>query len=307
MAVSHDVVHVLPDGRRLGYSLLGRPDGLPVFVFHGTPGSRLPTGDEDLESKKLGLRFVTTDRPGFGLSDYRSGRTLSDWPSDVASLADGLGIRELAVLGFSGGGPHALVCAHQLPDRVRRAVVVNCMPPVATRGGRAGLDATHRLAWWAVAKIPGMSRIVARFQCQSIRRDPRAHVRQLAGHMAVQDQVRLAGISTDRLTAHLVEAFRNGPRGLAHELRMLSRPWGFALADISPEVWVIHGAADRKAPPASARMLAQSMPRARLLMAIDEGHLPGEETLRAALVALADTSSYAHQHAARETVKEDGR
>ena len=30
----------LPDGRRLGYTEFGEPSGIPVFVFHGTPGSR---------------------------------------------------------------------------------------------------------------------------------------------------------------------------------------------------------------------------------------------------------------------------
>ena len=32
----------LPDGRRLGYTEFGDPSGIPLFAFHGTPGSRFP-------------------------------------------------------------------------------------------------------------------------------------------------------------------------------------------------------------------------------------------------------------------------
>ena len=38
----------LADGRDLAWLELGDPDGVPVFAFHGTPGSRLSlvVGDE---------------------------------------------------------------------------------------------------------------------------------------------------------------------------------------------------------------------------------------------------------------------
>jgi pimeloyl-ACP methyl ester carboxylesterase len=31
----------LSDGRRLGYAEYGDPEGEPIMLFHGTPGSRL--------------------------------------------------------------------------------------------------------------------------------------------------------------------------------------------------------------------------------------------------------------------------
>ena len=40
-------VTVLPDGRDLGSLELGDPEGVPVFAFHGTPGSRLQLEIED--------------------------------------------------------------------------------------------------------------------------------------------------------------------------------------------------------------------------------------------------------------------
>jgi pimeloyl-ACP methyl ester carboxylesterase len=73
----------LPDGKRLCWAEYGDPDGRPVFLFHGNPGSRLAC------------------KP----------RALERWPEDVVALADHLEVEEFAVFGPSGGAPYALACA----------------------------------------------------------------------------------------------------------------------------------------------------------------------------------------------------
>ena len=80
------------------------------MLFHGAPGSRLFTPPVDIP-RRLGIRLVTFDRPGFGGSDRREGRTVIDTAGDVAVLADELGVERFAVVGVSAGGAHALGCA----------------------------------------------------------------------------------------------------------------------------------------------------------------------------------------------------
>jgi pimeloyl-ACP methyl ester carboxylesterase len=72
----------LRDGRRLAYSEVGDPDGLPVFHQHDMPGSRLEHEAEPDLYRSLGVRVITPDRPGYGLSDPHLHRPLLDWPSD---------------------------------------------------------------------------------------------------------------------------------------------------------------------------------------------------------------------------------
>lgn len=55
--------------------------------MQGTPRSRLMHPDEGV-TRDLGVRLIVADRPGFGLSDPRPGRTLLDWPDDLIALAD---------------------------------------------------------------------------------------------------------------------------------------------------------------------------------------------------------------------------
>jgi pimeloyl-ACP methyl ester carboxylesterase len=54
--------------------------------------------------------------------------------ADVSSIADALGIDRFAVMGYSGGGPHALACAALLPERVLGVVCVAGLAPFRAEG-----------------------------------------------------------------------------------------------------------------------------------------------------------------------------
>src|SRR3989344_8459465 len=106
-SASENCTFKLRDGRILGYAEYGDPEGKPVFFFHGWPGARFSGKETDEAGKKSGVRIISTDRPGIGLSTYKKDRKLLDWPDDVAQLADYLKIKKFSLMGVSGGGPYA--------------------------------------------------------------------------------------------------------------------------------------------------------------------------------------------------------
>jgi pimeloyl-ACP methyl ester carboxylesterase len=116
-------VVTLPDGRKLGYCTVG--SGQPVVYFHGTASSRLEVHLLKEFAEKAGLRLVGVDRPGYGLSTCRKRRSLQDFNGDINFLADHLGLKRFAILGWSGGGAFALAYLAQYPERVTRAVVAD--------------------------------------------------------------------------------------------------------------------------------------------------------------------------------------
>jgi pimeloyl-ACP methyl ester carboxylesterase len=95
----------LKDGRKLAYAEYGDPSGRPVFYFHGFPSCHLEISLADETAKRLGVRLIALDRPGFGLSGFQRRREIDDWPDDVKEAAEQIGIRRFAALGVSGGGP----------------------------------------------------------------------------------------------------------------------------------------------------------------------------------------------------------
>ncbi len=82
----------LKDGRMPGYAEYGAPKGKSILELHGNPSSRPGSILFSEAARRLGIRVIGIDRPGMGLSNYKPGRKLLDWPDDVIELADALGI-----------------------------------------------------------------------------------------------------------------------------------------------------------------------------------------------------------------------
>src|ERR1035437_10623551 len=61
------------DGRRLSTQVYGDPDGRPVFLLHGTPGSRLGPHPRSAVLHRLGGRLISLYRPGCGGSGRLGG------------------------------------------------------------------------------------------------------------------------------------------------------------------------------------------------------------------------------------------
>ena len=102
----------------------------PVVVyFHGTAKERddLPFPDA---ADQLGIRVMMAERPGYGRSAARPGASLPDIGRLVGGDLDELGVDRFSVLGFSGGGPHALGCAAAVPARVRAVGLFGSWAPM---------------------------------------------------------------------------------------------------------------------------------------------------------------------------------
>ena len=132
----------LPDGRQLCYAEYGHPEGLPIFVFHGNPNSRLLWSVIPGSPFLPNIRLIAPDRPGYGQTDFVEGvTTLENWPNDVVALADTLGIEKFAIFGPSGGGPFALACAWKIPERLTSVGIV----PVLDRLSQRLIKTSRRL------------------------------------------------------------------------------------------------------------------------------------------------------------------
>jgi len=91
----------LADGRALHvYDRGDDGDGrLAVFWPHGTPNIGAPPEPVFPAADRLGLRWVSYDRPGYGGSSPDPGRDLASAAELVSTVADELGIDRLALVG----------------------------------------------------------------------------------------------------------------------------------------------------------------------------------------------------------------
>ncbi len=263
----------LKDGRRLGYDQHGDLSGRPVFLFHGAPGSRVIRHPDESIARRRGLRIITVDRPGMGLSDFQPGRTLLDWPDDVAQLADALGIEQFAVIGLSGGGPHAAACAYKLPHRVTSAVLASCPVPADLPGVREALDKEHQM-YLSLAKRPWLLRLALWWSVRSAPKDPAKALEQALAHEPPHDGAVLKAPGFfDVFWADTQACFAQGAKGCAHDMVLSMGPWGFPPEEITVPVFVWQGELDQGVPRAAGEYLARTIPACRAAFVPGEGHL----------------------------------
>jgi pimeloyl-ACP methyl ester carboxylesterase len=264
----------LIDGRTLAYAEYGDSRGKPVFFFHGTPGSRIFRPPDELTAR-LGVRLITTDRPGYGESTFQSGRRILDWPEDIAQLADALGIDKFAVAGHSGGGPYVSACAFALPDRVTTAAILSGAGPMESPTVTRGMSATNKFGLIVGSFIPWTfwrALIWVFYHRRSC--DPAADMDRGSGHRPRADEEQIHRFDVrEACIRSEVEAFRPGLRGLAWDARLLTRPWGFRLEDIHVQVYLWHGTDDDQATVAMARYIAGKIPKSKITICENEAHL----------------------------------
>ena len=282
---------VAGDGRRLAVEEWGAPDGAAVFLMHGTPGSRFGPRPRESVLWRLGVRLFAYDRPGYGESDRLGARVVAHAAEDVAVIADAFGLERFAVLGRSGGGPHALACASLLADRVRCAAVLVGLAP----RDAAGLDwydgmTPRNVSAYQTAET-WVGALVARFEAQAalMRRDPVAHLPYRDRELSASDQrvISDSGIRT-MMASNFAEAVKRSGGGWVDDAVSFITAWGFDPAGIAVPVLLWHGAQDVHAPVRHTLWLAERIPRSHLVIAHDEAHFGALSAVPGALSWLVD-------------------
>lgn len=262
----------LPDGRRLAYAEYGAPAGKPVFFFQGTPSSRLMHPDEGV-TRDLGVRLIVADRPGFGLSDPRPGRTLLAWPDDAVALVDALGIDRFAIVGISGGGPYAAACAYKIPDRLTAVSIVAGSGPVDLRTTLAGSARERHIGYVLAQRAPWLLRRVIALARNPGRNPARFQAQFSQGAPETDRAIMARPAMREMFVRSYAEAARQGVTAFADEVVLAAKPWGFLLEDISVPVHLWHGGEDRNTPIAMARAMAAAIPNCRMTFLPGAGHL----------------------------------
>jgi pimeloyl-ACP methyl ester carboxylesterase len=202
-------------------------------------------------------RLILFDRRGTGLSDPVPLDRLPDLETqvaDVCAVMDAAGSEQAAILGFTEGGPLALLLAASLPQRCRALVLLNTA---------ARLTAAPDYPWGAPEEV--MLEIVDR-QAESWAAGDTKHVALLAPSMA----------GDPRFAEQLVRLGRGAvsPGAVAHYFgQSICTDVRELLPAIQAPTLVLQRARDEIAPPALGKYLADHVPHAKYVELDGADHL----------------------------------
>jgi pimeloyl-ACP methyl ester carboxylesterase len=261
----------LSDGRQIGYQEYGDPNGRPVFFFQGWLGSRLDFAPNSEIATELGVRVISVDRAGCGASDFQPGRTLLDWPRDIAEMADALGFEKFAVCGHSFGGPFVAACAKELGDRITSAAIVAGISPLSFKGATKGMMSMVRLILWIGGFPPQLLRpyvtLMAKMTKSSGSSRKMVGSQLPAAELALLDSPRFEGFFEN-----LGEMTKKGSKGAYWDARVFMNEWGFACSEIQIPVSLFYGTADKNVPIQMGEFYRDAIPGANATFYEDEGH-----------------------------------
>ena len=263
-------------GRTLAYTQTGQEDGVPVFYFHGIPGSRLDLQNAINRSALDGLNVgvIGIDRPGFGESDYQPGRRYSDWPSDVLTVANHLGIDRFAILAYSGGAPYAIACALAHPERLTFVGIVSGDGTSELPNFRRGMGRTDailtRVSRWA----PAIARVGISLATKQAAKSPEKFSKQFDKELSAPDRAVHADDEYRQMVRDVfIESSKHGPRGVVEDYRIWANPSGLQYDQVEQFIKIWHGDADTLVPLHNAEYVAELLPKAELVVLPNVGHL----------------------------------
>ena len=276
---SETKIHTLEDSRELAYCEYGDPNGDPVFHAHGVPSSRLEGMLLDSAARTYGFRLISTDRPGIGKSTYLPNRVFLDYPKDIVSLADSIGIERFGVMGGSGGGAHTAVCAYAIPERLNFNVTICPFVNFAEfPSPEAKLSNAEAFTWKLTQISPGLVFMMCSLMGITVRTLGNRYEKWAAtaanqipdmdGEVARSnpEKMKLMGPAT-------VEAFVQGGKGVAADTMIQYSDWGFRLADTKGKILLFHGTGDSLVPYEFGQYIAEQMPNCELHSLEGYGHL----------------------------------
>jgi pimeloyl-ACP methyl ester carboxylesterase len=251
-----------PDGCRLHFEIHGpagrdgQPDGPPLLLLEGMGGD-IPGWRRNIPHLARTRRVIGYDFRGNGRSDAPDRPvTMGTFVDDTVALLDHMDVRRADVYGQSFGGMVAQELALTQPSRTR-SLVIAC-----TTAGPA-----HSVAVDPRVKVPKDRPYLALYSEAFARRHP--------DHVAEDI---LVG-SQNPQPAHAGRRQWEAIQGWSSYAR---------LGDIACPVLVLHGTEDRLVAVGNARVLADRIPGARLVLLEGAGHVYHSEQPEASDAAVLD-------------------
>ncbi len=214
LAASSEPVRLLPrpgKAGRIAFADYGPADRIPTFHFHTATTSRYLPRSYIAALQAGGLRPVSIDSPGFGLTEMVEGNYYDECSRDVIAVADALGAPRFNVI--SRGARQVSYLLKHCPERLAKVVILNPESEPKADRTMGGIQGAYKRVFYYLPRliVPLASQLANRASDETIERLMEKFMGDSPADRAVlaDPEVRRAHIHSNRLAA------LQGGKGLA--------------------------------------------------------------------------------------------
>ena len=264
----------LSDGRILDLLDNHHDSKYAIIFHHGTPGDSTiwQAWHDDLATEPF--RTIAVSRPGYSVSDRKSGRRVIDAYADHKEILDQFNIEHFVSIGWSGGGPHAL--AMSLDSRCRGIIT---LAGVAQYGQSdlnflEGMGVENHEEFGEAFKGEAPLREWMNANAIALKDVTGDEIREaFGGLLGDADKEVLAGEYANDMAGAMRRGLGNGFDGWIDDDLAFVQNWGFDIGHISVPVQLWQGDDDFMVPHSHSLWLASKIPTAEVKFTPGEGHL----------------------------------
>ncbi len=234
--------------------------------------TRVRVWHDDLAAEPF--RTLAVSRPGYSVSDRKTGRRVVDAYADHKEILDQFNVKHFVSIGWSGGGPHAL--AMSLDSRCRGIIT---LAGVAQYGQRdlnflEGMGEENREEFGEALKGEAPLREWMNANALAFKDVSGNEIREaFGGLIGDADKEVLAGEYADDMAAAMRRGLGHGFDGWIDDDLAFTQNWGFDIGHISAPVQLWQGDDDFMVPHSHSLWLASKIPTAQVKFTSGEGHI----------------------------------
>ena len=265
------------NGQTVAYFDYGQSENV-VFFHHGSPSAGPIPPHIRRNADAHGFRIIEVVRPGYGSSTTISDRSVNTVSQINLDIADALGIKNFAIFGQSGGGPHALASGHLAGNRCIAQLIIAGIAPMDDPNFdfTAGMSEEIREKW--LLALTSMEDFEASLSEEATKMSS-YNFDQIKEKFSVDPENPISDERILSMQARVQYSLMQGACGWIDDERAFLKPWGFSLSDITMPVQLWAGSIDVNVPPAHAEYLKRMIPNSELFIVEDKNHFTIPESV----------------------------
>jgi len=178
------------------------------------------------------------------------------------------------VMGWSAGGPYALACAHEMPDRILSGALISGLAPPDRPNPYEGLPVFLKILMFIGRRMPSVVYLFRRLVFKMLQGDTDNVGSKLSSSFPPEDNKAISDSgSRDWLIENIKEGYRQGWDGPAQDDILINSPWGFGLEGIQTRFDIWQGGVDKNVPLNHGEYQHRLLPASRLNVLPDQAHL----------------------------------